>query len=133
MQFLDLEGCFNFRDLGGYLTADGLMVAHRRLYRADALHRLTAAGRAALDQLRIATVIDLRTTDEVSRRRWAPPAGWDGRWLHLPLRGTIPDWTVIPAERSADPATDKAAEKILMGRQWRIPPGSSAGRSCRAW
>ena len=35
---LVFEGCVNFRDLGGYRTADGRMVAWRRLFRADGLN-----------------------------------------------------------------------------------------------
>ena len=37
---LSFEGAFNFRDLGGYATADGRMVKWRTLFRADAVHRL---------------------------------------------------------------------------------------------
>lgn len=37
-RFVELDGCFNFRDLGGYVTADGRQVRRRMIYRADALH-----------------------------------------------------------------------------------------------
>ena len=70
---LDFEGCVNFRDLGGYRTADGLEVGWRRLFRADGLHRLTEADRRQLIDLGVATVIDLRTVDEAVQRggsRW---------------------------------------------------------------
>ena len=40
---LAFEGCVNFRDLGGYRTADGLEVGWRRLFRADGLNKLTPA------------------------------------------------------------------------------------------
>jgi len=38
---VDLEGLCNFRDLGGYPTVDGRVVRRGRLYRSDALHRMT--------------------------------------------------------------------------------------------
>jgi len=57
-RFVELDGCFNVRDLGGYPTADGRVVRRGQIYRADALHRLTAAGRAGLAALGINTVID---------------------------------------------------------------------------
>ncbi|SER06984.1 tyrosine-protein phosphatase [Microlunatus flavus] len=115
--FLDLDGCFNFRDLGGHRTEDGREVVHGRLYRADALHRLTPAGRTAYERLRIVTVIDLRTADEVNRQRWAPSAHWAGRWLHRPLRTAVPDWTSISPSRAADPAlaVEHYQETVLAG------------------
>ncbi|MFB4312533.1 tyrosine-protein phosphatase [Actinomadura sp. 21ATH] len=58
-----LEGCVNFRDLGGY-GAEGGRVRWRRLFRSDALHELTAADVAALREIGLATVIDLRSDFE---------------------------------------------------------------------
>ena len=40
---IPLEGCVNFRDLGGYPTADGRKVKWRRLFRSDAPNTLTEA------------------------------------------------------------------------------------------
>jgi protein-tyrosine phosphatase len=68
-----LAGAPNFRDLGGYPTADG---RHRtragRLFRSDALHELTAADLDALRALGLATVIDLSTPTEAARLGHAP-------------------------------------------------------------
>ena len=36
-----LEGATNFRDLGGYATASGQMTKRGKIFRSDALHRLT--------------------------------------------------------------------------------------------
>src|SRR6202008_2902802 len=63
-RMIALEGSFNFRDLGGYATNSGQLVAWKRLYRADGPHALSAADVAMLPELAIATVIDLRTVDE---------------------------------------------------------------------
>jgi protein-tyrosine phosphatase len=63
---IDLEGCLNFRDLGGYQTADGRRVRWRRLFRSDGLHVLSATDvRRLNDELRIADVIDLRSSAEL--------------------------------------------------------------------
>lgn len=60
-----LRGCFNFRDLGGYETGCGLRTRYQRLFRSDGLHLLTAADQDEVARLGVATVIDLRTPEEV--------------------------------------------------------------------
>ncbi len=98
-RFIDLDGCFNFRDLGGYRTADGGTVAWRMLYRSDSLHRLTEIGRAAFARLGITTVLDLRAHQEVREHAWAPPSRWRGLARHLPLQENISVWSAMdPAE-----------------------------------
>ena len=83
---IDLPGCANFRDLGGYPTRGGMRLRWRRLFRSDALHGLTPEGvDRVVDELGIGAIIDLRSTGEV---------GADGRgklcdrspvYHHLPL------------------------------------------------
>jgi protein-tyrosine phosphatase len=58
-----LEGADNVRDLGGYRTADGMLVSVGTLLRGDGLHRLTPVDVESLSGLR--TVIDFRTAGEV--------------------------------------------------------------------
>ncbi len=85
-----LEGAVNFRDLGGYETADGHHIAWRTLFRADGLSRLTPPDRAVIRQLGIATVIDLRTSAELDAGRFPVeeiPVGFH----HVPLLDTVPD------------------------------------------
>ena len=65
-RLIALEGCLNFRDLGGYPTADGRLVRWRRMFRSDALHGLTATDVGRLrDEIGLATVVDLRSTAEL--------------------------------------------------------------------
>ena len=65
MRLVKLEGCLNFRDLGGYTTRDGRVVRRGRLFRSDALHDMSDADvRRVRDELGIRTVIDLRSTHE---------------------------------------------------------------------
>ena len=63
---ITLEGCVNFRDLGGYATANGHTVKWRRLFRADAPNTLTAADvQTITGTLGISAVIDLRNSSGV--------------------------------------------------------------------
>lgn len=61
-----LEGQPNFRDLGGYATADGRHVKWGQVYRSGELGKLTEADLATLDQIGIALVCDLRSDSEVT-------------------------------------------------------------------
>lgn len=100
-RFVLLDGCFNFRDLGGYATARGRLVRPGMLYRSDGLHRLSSAGQEAFAGLGVGTVIDLRTAGEVAERAWQPPVGWPGQWLHVPLRDSTPAWESYSPEQLA--------------------------------
>jgi protein-tyrosine phosphatase len=59
------DACFNFRDLGGYETADGGRVRWRTLYRADTLHRLDGQDLDLFLDLGLRTVVDLRSQGEL--------------------------------------------------------------------
>jgi protein-tyrosine phosphatase len=72
---VDLEGCCNFRDLGGYQGADGRMVRWGLVYRADALGRLTPADLERLSPLGLRTVCDLRGEREAAATPDAEIAG----------------------------------------------------------
>ncbi len=61
---LHLDGCFNFRDLGGYAGEWGRTVRWRRLFRADGPHDLTPQDGDALNELGLRSVIDLRAPSE---------------------------------------------------------------------
>lgn len=71
---LPLEGGRNFRDLGGYLAADGRRVRWGRLYRSGSMAGLTQADCEYLSGLGIKLICDLRTTGE----REAMPSAWPG-------------------------------------------------------
>ena len=65
---LTLDGVFNFRDLGGYPTADGRTVRWRTIFRADGLGRLTAEDLEVLRPIGLRAVVDLRTEHELDQR-----------------------------------------------------------------
>jgi protein-tyrosine phosphatase len=61
------EGLLNARDLGGYPTADGRRTRWGAVVRSDSLAALTPAGRRALLDYRVRSMVDLRLPAEVVR------------------------------------------------------------------
>ena len=60
---IPLEGCVNFRDLGGYPTTDGRTVKWRLLFRSDSLSSLTEADVLTITgSLGMQSVVDLRSS-----------------------------------------------------------------------
>jgi protein-tyrosine phosphatase len=85
-RLIALDGCLNFRDLGGYPTEDGRRVRWRQLFRSDALHLLSPTDIAHLrNELCIGDVIDLRSTSEVEADGRGALAEQPIRFHHLPL------------------------------------------------
>lgn len=82
-----LPGGVNFRDVGGYATADGRAVRWGQVYRAGSLADLTDADVAALGALDLRLACDLRSPDEVARHpdRLPPGAVHD----HRPIVGEV--------------------------------------------
>ena len=65
--WVKLEGCFNFRDLGGYRAEDGRRFRTGQVFRSDGLQLLTPADLEKLEkEIGLASVIDLRSHLEVS-------------------------------------------------------------------
>ena len=66
------EGCFNFRDIGGYRGSDDRTVRWGRYFRAGRQDRMTPADLARAGDLSIATQIDLRRPDEIRDQGLGP-------------------------------------------------------------
>ncbi len=102
-RLIDLDGCLNFRDLGGYPTADGRTLRWRQLFRSDGLHHISTRDVARLrDDLRVGDVVDLRSTSELELDGQGPLATEAVRFHHVPLfDGAVRD----KAAETADLAT----------------------------
>ncbi len=85
VRLVALEAVHNFRDLGGYATADGRRTRWRTLFRADGLYRLTPADVVALEPLGLRTVIDLRSAPELDERGRFPVDAHPVIFHHLPI------------------------------------------------
>jgi protein-tyrosine phosphatase len=70
-----IEGVPNFRDIGGYRTADGRRVRWGQVYRSGTLHGLTEDALVYLEQLQIKLICDLRTEDEMTSEPDRVPQG----------------------------------------------------------
>jgi protein-tyrosine phosphatase len=116
---IKFDGCFNFRDLGGYVTESGRTLQWGRLFRADGLQRLTDDDRRRFAELGIVTVIDLRTPDEIERRGRFEPDVNSTRYHHLPLVDVIPDMTGFDADAIASPdfMVDRYEEMLADGAE----------------
>jgi protein-tyrosine phosphatase len=64
-RLLPWDGCLNARDLGGYLTTDGMTTRWGAIVRSDSLAALTPAGQDALRAYGIRTIVDLRLSGEL--------------------------------------------------------------------
>jgi len=83
-----VEGTYNLRDTGGY-AATGGETRWGKLFRSDALHALTDASRAQIDELGIEYVVDLRDESELR----SAPSRLDGLGLtivHTPIYPQAP-------------------------------------------
>jgi protein-tyrosine phosphatase len=86
-----LAGTRNVRDVGGYPAGAGRRTRWRTLLRADALDRLPAASQAALHDLGVRQVIDVRWGHEVDARPSVFRGSSRVRYRNLPL---MPDQAV---------------------------------------
>jgi protein-tyrosine phosphatase len=76
----------NFRDLGGYPVADGRTVRWRTIFRSDGLDTLSPADLAHLvDELGLASIIDLRSGDEVESVGRGPLGETRLAFHHIPI------------------------------------------------
>ena len=64
IRHFDLQGASNFRDLGGYATADGRTVRWRQIFRSNHLGHLTEADIGVVRELGVKHAFDFRGTDE---------------------------------------------------------------------
>ena len=87
MAWIELEGAVNVRDLGGMPTNDGGTTVPGRLLRSENLQELSPGDVTRLvDELGLTTVVDLRSTNEVTIEGPAPlDALADVRRAHHPV------------------------------------------------
>jgi protein-tyrosine phosphatase len=117
-RLLPLAGAFNFRDLGGYPTADGRLTRWGVAFRSDALHELTADDLVVLRDLGLRTVVDLRTGAELDRHGRGPLIDEPVDHIHL---------SVLPAESGESVAAPPPVGDDLAARYlWYLEVGSES-------
>ncbi len=86
-----IPGSFNFRDMGG-LVVEGGVIAPRRVFRSDLLHRTDVdEARSVLRTLDISRVVDLRTGGE-RVDDGAFPDGGPIEVVHVPVLADVWSW-----------------------------------------
>ncbi len=81
----DFDGCFNFRDIGGYPTKDGRRVKWGRYFRAGRQDRMTEADLQRLARLNVGAQIDLRGNEEIADQGRGPLPEMGADYHHLPV------------------------------------------------
>lgn len=129
-RWVTVDGQTNFRDIGGYPTADGRRVRYGLIYRSDEGRGGSLAYAAAA--LGLATILDLRASDE----RLGDGNGHDGQAtrsqrLHVPLFEAIaPSWS-SPTDLMADAIADRYLEMLNAGaHQFAAILGHLASPDC---
>jgi protein-tyrosine phosphatase len=82
---LELNGAFNFRDLGGYKTKDDHTLRPGLLFRSDDLWRLSDTDVLRLKELGLKCVIDLRSENEATTRGIFPIEKFPINYIHVSL------------------------------------------------
>lgn len=118
-RLIGLEAVHNFRDLGGYPTADGRTTKWRTLFRSDGLYRLRGADdMSRVMQLGLKSVIDLRTEREQREQGIFPIDDIGVTFHHL----SIVDVTWSDTET---PEFDDEVEFLVWGYRDMLEIGSS--------
>ena len=77
------EGCFNFRDIGGYLNQDGQRVKKGLYFRTGRQDRMTDIDLLKLSELNISTQVDLRKPDEVLDQGKGPLEDMGAKYINI--------------------------------------------------
>src|ERR1700761_6169104 len=86
LRHFNLQGASNFRDLGGYATADGQTIRWRHIFRSNHLGHLTETDIGVVRELGVKHAFDFRGTDE---RRAAVCAVKEIAVHSLPIEPTV--------------------------------------------
>lgn len=113
---LDLPGCVNLRDLGGYTTRDGEVLAAGRLFRGAQPPAAPDSAAGLVRATGIRRVIDLRMDEEVGDAGARVfPEGCE--WIRLPLFYHVqPDWP-HPVDRLPPATAARYFEMAQVGMQ----------------
>lgn len=84
-RIIELEGAYNFRDIGGYTTSEGRQTCWRRLFRSDNLAKLTKDDLQRIDRLNLQLIVDLRSEQERDSRPNRLPPGNGIKTRHIEI------------------------------------------------
>ena len=102
------EGCFNFRDIGGYLNQDGKRVKSGLYFRAGRQDRMSDQDLTQLSDLNISMQIDLRKPDEVLDQGKGPLESMGANYVNI---------AVIP-EGGSDQLSRLVGDTAISGKRY---------------
>lgn len=118
-RLLAVSGTKNFRDLGGYKTADGRTTKWNMLYRSDNLAHLDEAGMEAFKDLGIRAITDLRSGPERIQEPNRIPASYPGPVYNvLPINERPVDIRVLGRKIAMGSITDEDINDLLDHRKF---------------
>jgi protein-tyrosine phosphatase len=131
---LGIASAANLRDLGGYTTKHGSVVAHKLIYRSDQLNPVSSADLKKIAELGLKTDFDLRTEAE---RDGAPdmiPSGVEYIWLDVlkdaPGAGAAQLGSLLQDPQKADATLGNGKAEALFIQSYRefvtLPSAKSA-------
>ena len=83
-RLLQFEGITNFRDLGGYKTADNRSVKWGNLYRSGSFDKTSRSDLKALESLKLSTLVDFRSSIEKEEEPSVLPEPTGFRVVEIP-------------------------------------------------
>ena len=109
---IPLDGAVNFRDLGGYIGADGRAVKWGRVFRSDHLADLSDADLATLQGLGVRHICDLRRDAERDSFPNRLPPGATITIDHLPIGGAAAETNGMAARMLRGEITEVTIESM---------------------
>jgi protein-tyrosine phosphatase len=104
---LRLKTVTNFRDIGGYKTQQGRTVAWRKIFRSGEFSRLNPDDyRRLTEELKLATILDLRSDSEVKRAGTGLPGDTNIKYCNLSFMTDDDDRTTKVEARIYKPFTN---------------------------
>lgn len=98
-RIIEIEGCYNLRDIGGYPTREGGTTRWGVLLRSASPHRMPRESWKPFAELGVRTLIDLRRPSEARREGYAEHVPLGMHYKAIPLFDDEQYWTVdTPAD-----------------------------------
>jgi protein-tyrosine phosphatase len=120
--FLQIDGAFNLRDIGGYAVGDHSVVTGQ-LFRSGSLNRVSELGLRQLATLKLRYIVDFRVHEEALSREDRMPPGITV--LSAPVPGVIPNAPPTGGLSAPDPATVDEFKAYVSAPDARASYGSA--------
>jgi protein-tyrosine phosphatase len=129
---VNFDRVLNFRDFGGWDTADGSKVARGKLYRSASFHDATDADMARLNAMDLRFMVDLRRPEE----RAHEPTKWSNENCRIIFNDEGAGGTSLPPHLVAllqSDLTPQATREYMMSLYREIPYDPRLIRLYRDW